>query len=141
MAHARAQIRAEAVSQLGTAMSGATVRGGRAHSLNSETTHVFVYTPDEPAAPAGTIMTRALQLVIEIYLSDGPGDVDDSLDAQALLVENTLNFSRLGGLVKTCRLQRTETDFDGSGDVPKGLARLTYDVAYATSKSDPETVA
>lgn len=69
-----------------------------------------------------------MDLVIEPVIQQSVGFAD-ALDDLCQQVEQRIDAA-LGGLVESCLYDNTETFFSEEGDVPLGLARITYTVTY-----------
>ncbi len=137
MAHIRAQIR-DAVA---TAVAGVGLTVKKSRAYPTENDYLFVYTTSENSTRVSmSTLERNLSVLIE-FTARGPVDtIDDTLDGYAVLVETLMAASNLGGLVKDHVLQSTEIAFDGEGQKPVGLMRMTYDVLYFTDPANPETM-
>lgn len=141
MSHVRLQIRDAAVALL-TAELGedADVYASRILPLEeADLPAVLVYTNSEEVAElefGG--LDRTLSLVVEAVAQ--ATDLDAALDPLLVGIESALNGSTLGGLaarvLPTGGLEVTQS---AEGAAPVGRARLTFEVAYATSLADPET--
>lgn len=145
MAHVRKQIRDRVESILST---GATLVGGRVYPSR-------VYALSEAKLPAITIyanseasglqtmgsktLTRDLSLSVDAYVRV-TDTFDDDVDAIAVQIEEVIAADyTLNGLAKNTVLSSSEIEFDGEGERPVGVARLTYTIRYVTTIGDVET--
>lgn len=145
MAHVRKQIRDRVESILST---GATLVGGRVYPSR-------VYALSEAKLPAITIYTnseasglqtmgsktlmRDLSLSVDAYVRV-TDTFDDDVDAIAVQIEEVIAADyTLNGLAKNTVLSSSEIEFDGEGERPVGVARLTYTIRYVTTIGDVET--
>ena len=98
----------------------------------------LVYTGSERIQRGGfEALDRIIEVAIEC-LAKG-ADVDDQLDALLALAEVAVNGQTLDGRAVPMIPSKIEYDVSADGSVPIGRARLTYEVIYRTSLTDPET--
>lgn len=145
MAHVRKQIRDRVETILST---GATLVGGRVYPSR-------VYALSEAKLPAITIyanseasglqtmgdktLMRDLSLSVDAYVRV-TDTFDDDVDAIAVQIEEVIAADyTLNGLAKNTVLSSSEIEFDGEGERPVGVARLTYTIRYVTTIGDVET--
>ena len=88
----------------------------------------------------GTVtLTRTLAISVDVYVRANE-TFDDDVDAICVQVEAAVGADfRLNGLAKDVVLRGTDIDFSGEGEVPVGIARLTFDVRYVTTIEDATT--
>lgn len=84
---------------------------------------------------------RTLTIGIEIY-AEGTSNLDNTLDTIAKEVEEALytDLTR-GGYAQDTQVIAFEADFDGSGERPVGVGRLTVQVSYSNRENEVETAA
>ena len=146
MSHVRQQIRDQAVTELSAITTFSQVKSTRVYQwrkTNLPACNVFTEEEEsEPIVmnrPGQRKVQRDLMMMVEIYATATADTVDDALDDLIVEVEGILGNSTLGGLAYDVALRKTETDYDGEGDVPVGVASLTWSVQYFTLEGDPET--
>ena len=90
-------------------------------------------------AMGNVTLMRTLQVSVDVYVRANE-TFDDDVDAICVQVEAAIGGDfRLDGLAKDVVLTGTDIDFSGEGEVPVGIARLTFDVRYVTTISDATT--
>jgi hypothetical protein len=142
MAHVRAQIR-DAVATALTGL-GATVIKSRFFPNDESALPVFlVYTVSEnidmSRSSAPTTVFRVLSLTVDASAADDEQTLDDTLDDFAVSIETALAGNRFGGLALYTDLASTEINTSTEGRQPLGTARLTFEILYRTSNTNPET--
>ncbi len=142
MAHLRSQIRDAVATAI--AAIGPTVKKSRAYAINNTgSVQYFVHTfgVERVVQRTSSQMLRELPVTIEVLAFDDVDILDDTLDAHCVAIEALISNNKLSGLVRDLTLDTTETDVDGTGEVPAGIARMTFTALYGTTEADPETVA
>ena len=147
MSHLRQLIRSNIV----TAVTGLSTTGSRVYQTRiypleqSKLPGLCVYTRAETTEYA-TIspprrQERTLEVVIEAYAS-AVSNLDNTLDTIAVQVEEALaaDLTR-GGYAKDTRVISFETEFDGEGEKPVGVGRLTVEVIYSNRENEVESAA
>lgn len=142
MAHARKQIR-EAVAAL-IATNGVVVEQSRQYPmLEEQMPRYLVFTTTEDVDNSQTTangIMRVLQVMVEAIVMADETTIDDDLDAHALYIERSLNWSKIGGLALRTLLERSELQIRTEGDRSLGVLTLTFSVMYRTLPSDPEII-
>ena len=84
------------------------------------------------------LQERTSQFDVEIYVK-GTSKYDDQLDQICLEVEEALvvDVTRDGNAIDT-RILSFESDFNGDGDQPIAVARLTVEVRYQVRENNPD---
>lgn len=147
MSHLRQLIRSNIV----TAVTGLTTTGNRVYQTRiypleqSKLPGLCVYTRAE-TTEYSTIspprrQERTLEVVVEAYAS-AVSNLDNTLDTIAVQVEEALaaDLTR-GGYAKDTKVIAFEADFDGSGEQPVGVGRLTVQVIYTNRENEVESAA
>ena len=143
MAHMRSQIRDAAHAALETGLS-ATVKRSRVYSVESATNIAYSISTagvERVTQRTSTEVLRQCPVTVDMHAGGASDTLDDTLDDKCVLVEQTLSYNKLGGLVRSLHLETTEIELDGTGETAKGIARLTFMALYGTSRTDPETAA
>ena len=143
MAHVRSQIRDAVATALSSAL-GVTVKRTRVYALSSSNTLTYsVYTRgvERVSQRTSSYILRELPVTVDIIAGDDTAALDDLIDDKCAVAEATLGASKLGGLVRDLYLDTTEMTFDGTGDIPMGIARMTFMAVYGTTRVDAENVA
>jgi hypothetical protein len=84
-------------------------------------------------------LMRDLSLSVDAYVRV-TDTFDDDVDAIAVQIEEVIAADyTLNGLAKNTVLSSSEIEFDGEGERPVGVARLTYTIRYVTTIGDVET--
>jgi len=147
MSHLRQLIRSNIVAAVtGLATTGNRVYQTRIYPLEqSKLPGLCVYTRAETTEYA-TIspprrQERTLEVVVEAYAS-AVSNLDNTLDTIAVQVEEALaaDLTR-GGYAKDTKVIAFEADFDGSGEQPVGVGRLTVQVTYTNRENEVESAA
>lgn len=147
MSHLRQLIRSNIVAAVtGLAATGNRVYQTRIYPLEqSKLPGLCVYTRAETTEYA-TIspprrQERTLEVVVEAYAS-AVSNLDNTLDTIAVQVEEALaaDLTR-GGYAKDTKVIAFEADFDGSGEQPVGVGRLTIQVIYTNRENEVESAA
>ena len=87
-------------------------------------------------------LTRSLAVVVAIKASGAEDEVEDAVDALAVLVEQALADKGFGiAGVQDSYLERTTTSLDGQSQLPLGSLALVYRVAYRTQPESPDAFA
>jgi hypothetical protein len=147
MSHLRQLIRANIVSTVtGLTTTASRVYASRIYPLEQgKLPGLCVYTNSE-AISYTTIspprrQERVLQVTIEIYAS-ATSSLDNTLDTSCKEIEEALyvDLTR-GGYAKDTRVVSFETEFDGEGEKPVGVGRLTVEVIYSNRENEVEAAA
>lgn len=147
MSHLRQLIRSNIVTTVtGLATTGSRVYQTRIYPLEqSKLPGLCVYTRSETTEYT-TIspprrQERTLEVVIEIYAS-ATTSLDNTLDTVSAQIEEALaaDLTR-GGYAKDTKVIAFEADFDGSGEQPVGVGRLTVQVTYSNRENEVESAA
>ncbi len=145
MTHVRTQIRERIVTNVtGLTTTGSNVFESRVFNVQqSELPALLIYAKSEDterdASRSSQGLNRNLLVILEGY-AKGTASLDNDLDSIAEQVETALaNDQTLNSLAKDCFLVSTEIDFNGEGDVPIGVIRLTFQVLYRTTTVAPGT--
>lgn len=142
MKHARQKIR-EHVATLLDGIVGVTVFRSRVYPVvNMPVISVFANgersESENKTIGAPRRYTRRLVLEIDVVVSAVTGSDDDADDyaaqAEALMAADTT----LGGYATESELLSTTIEL-GAGETPTAKTRLSYEVWYRTTGSDPET--
>lgn len=142
MAHVRQQIRDEIVTTLtGLGTTGSRVYRSRVYPVaDNKLPGLLIYTSTEDIetvtiTPPRTQM-RALTLTVEAYVK-GVSNFDNQVDTIAEEVEAALaqDVTR-GGLAKDTTITGFEVEFNGDGDQPVAVGRLSVRIDYATLEDD-----
>lgn len=142
MSHVRQQIRDEIVTTLtGLGTTGSRVYRSRVYPVaDNKLPGLLVYTSTEDIetvtiTPPRTQM-RALTLTVEAYVK-GVSNFDNQVDTIAEEVEAALaqDVTR-GGLAKDTTVTGFEVEFNGDGDQPAAVGRLSVRIDYATLEDD-----
>lgn len=147
MSHLRQLIRSNIV----TTVTGLTTTGSRVYQTRiypleqSKLPGLCVYTRSETTEYT-TIspprrQERSLEVVVEIYAM-ATTNLDNTLDTVAAQIEEALasDVTR-GGYAKDTKVIAFEADFDGSGEQPVGVGRLTVQVTYSNRENEVESAA
>jgi hypothetical protein len=147
MSHLRQLIRSNIV----TAVTGLSATASRVYQTRiypleqSKLPGLCVYTRSESTEYV-TIglprrQERTLEVVVEIYASALSG-LDNTLDNISAQIEEALatDITR-GGYAKDTKVIAFEADFDGSGEQPVGVGRLTVQVTYSNRENEVESAA
>lgn len=144
MSHVRTQLRDVVASLLSIVPAG--VHKSRRYTVNEmELPAVLVYTNAEAIdsdTDAGfLVFDRVLQLVVEPIVQ-AVADVDTVLDDLIAAVEVAIGVDiALGGLALHCLLRGIEVEMTTEGAQPLARARMTYEVLYRTTFTDPTVTA
>lgn len=136
MSHVRSQIRSAVEALLASVPADVLVE--RVYAVNHERLPALsVYVRNEGIATGGIgALDRRAEVIVDCL--DKGAEVDAKLDALLVAVETRLNTQTLGGLTSPLVPSKIEYDVSAEGSVPIGRARLTYEVTYRTSPTDPE---
>ena len=142
MAHVRAQIR-DAVATALTGL-GATVIKSRFFPNDEASLPVFlVYTVNEAVdlgmASGSDTMFRRLSVIVDASAIDDEQTLDDTLDNFAVSIETALAGNTYSSIALDTDLTSTEINTSTEGRQPLGTVRLTFEVLYRTSKTNPAT--
>ena len=147
MSHLRQLIRSNIV----TAVTGLSATGSRVYQTRlypleqAKLPGLCVYTRSESTDYVTVSyprrQERTLEVIIEAYAS-GTANLDNTLDTISAQVEEALyaDITR-GGYAKDTKVIAFEADFDGSGEQPVGVGRLTVQVTYSNRENEVESVA
>lgn len=147
MSHLRQLIRSNIVSTVtGLTTTASRVYASRIYPLEQgKLAGLCVYTSNE-SIEYDTIspprrQTRTLQVTIEIYAS-ATTNLDNTLDTSCKEIEEALytDLTR-GGYAKDTRVISFETEFNGEGEKPVGVGRLTIEVIYSNRENEVESAA
>lgn len=147
MSHLRQLIRSNIVTAVtGLATTGSRVYQTRIYPLEqSKLPGLCVYTRAETTEYTTISLPRrqerTLEVVVEAYAS-AVANLDNTLDTIAAQVEEALaaDVTR-GGYAKDTKVIAFEADFDGSGEQPVGVGRLTVQVIYTNRENEVESAA
>ena len=147
MSHLRQLIRSNIVTTVtGLATTASRVYQTRIYPLEqSKLPGLCVYTRSETTEYT-TIspprrQERTLEVVIEIYAS-ATTNLDNTLDTVSAQIEEALSADLTrGGYAKDTKVIAFEADFDGSGEQPVGVGRLTVQVTYSNRENEVESAA
>lgn len=147
MSHLRQLIRTNIVTTLtGLATTASRVYQSRIYPLEqSKLPGLCIYTNSE-SIEYSTIspprrQNRTLQVTVEIYAS-ATSNLDNTLDTCAKEIEEALytDLTR-GGYAKDTRVISFESEFDGEGEKPVGVGRLTVEITYSNRENEVESAA
>ncbi len=147
MSHLRQLIRANIVSTVtGLTTTASRVYASRIYPLEQgKLPGLCVYTSNESTTYT-TIspprrQERVLQVTIEIYAS-ATSNLDNTLDTCSKEIEEALytDLTR-GGYAKDTRVISFESEFNGDGEKPVGVGRLTVEVTYSNRENEVESAA
>jgi hypothetical protein len=145
MSHVRQQIREQVASTCtGLTTTGSNVFQSRVYPLqDSNLPALLIYTTNEDSATdimGGTLVAqREVVVLIEAFVKAN-ADFDDVVDTICAEVEVALGADRtLNNLAKFIQLTSTEISYNGEGESPVGVVRLSYGVQYRTAVNDPST--
>ena len=82
---------------------------------------------------------RKMELTIDVHATGTPETIDSDIDALVVEVEKILGISTLNDLAHEVTPTGFNFEYDSTGDVPVGIATLTWLVRYFTNEGDPET--
>ena len=142
--HIRQQIR----EQVGSTLTGLTTTGSnvfqtRVYPLeNTNLPALVIYTKSETSEPlvisANRIMSRELQLIIEIYVKQ-TSNFDDEVDKICKEVEIALSAdTTINGLAKDSFIQSTEIEYNTEGEKPLSYGILTFLTNYYVDETRPD---
>lgn len=147
MSHLRQLIRSNIVSTVtGLTTTASRVYASRIYPLEQgKLPGLCVYTSNESISYT-TIspprrQERVLQVTIEIYAS-ATSNLDNTLDTCSKEIEEALytDLTR-GGYAKDTRVISFESEFNGDGEKPVGVGRLTVEVTYSNRENEVESAA
>lgn len=147
MSHLRQLIRTNIVTTLtGLTTTASRVFASRIYPLEqAKLAGLCIYTSSE-SIEYDTIspprrQTRTLQVIIEIYAS-ATSNLDNTLDTSCKEIEEALytDLTR-GGYAKDTRVISFESEFNGDGEKPVGVGRLTVEVIYSNRENEVESAA
>lgn len=142
MAHVRTQIRNAVKIVLDGILPDHAVFEGRRYSINaSELPAIDMRYLNENSdyGTMGDVLDREASLYIRVTRSASEADIDDLLDADAVVIEEALDGNTLGGLTKYSSLKQTNFTDNAEGDKPLAELVLRFDVGYRTANNDVET--
>ena len=142
--HIRQQIR----EQVGSTLTGLTTTGSnvfqtRVYPLeNTNLPALVIYTKSETSEPlvisANRIMSRELQLIIEVYVKQ-TSNFDDEVDKICKEVEIALSAdTTINGLAKDSFIQSTEIEYNTEGEKPLSYGILTFLTNYYVDETRPD---
>jgi hypothetical protein len=147
--HARAQIRKHVVAILNAALPDETyeVFSGRFRSINHEDdkTFVFVEVNNEQQLQRSTLdhrgdkpRHRVASIVIMVHRSSSQSNLQDDLDAGALLVEKAMMSADFDLLTdETVEYIQTGFSMGDEGSNTIGALAIRYDMTYRINAHDP----
>jgi hypothetical protein len=142
--HIRQQIREQVGSTLtGLTTTGANVFQTRVYPLeNTNLPALVIYTKSETSEPLviseNRIMSRELQLIIEIYVKQ-TSNFDDEVDKICKEVEIALSAdTTINGLAKDSFIQSTEIEYNTEGEKPLSYGILTFLTNYYVDETRPD---
>ena len=142
--HIRQQIREQVGSTLtGLTTTGANVFQTRVYPLeNTNLPALVIYTKSETSEPlvisANRIMSRELQLIIEVYVKQ-TSNFDDEVDKICKEVEIALSAdTTINGLAKDSFIQSTEIEYNTEGEKPLSYGILTFLTNYYVDETRPD---
>lgn len=147
MTHLRQLIRSNIISTVtGLASTASRVYASRIYPLEQgKLPGLCVYTSNE-STEYSTIspprrQNRTLEVTIEIYVS-AVSNLDNSIDTCCKEIEEAL-FTDLtrGGYAKDTKVTSFESEFNGDGEKPVGVGRLTVEVTYSNRENEVESAA
>jgi hypothetical protein len=145
MAHVRKLIRdrMQTILSAGVGLVNGRVYSSRVYPLTAaKLPAITVHSGAEVSGlmAMGTVtLTRTLAISVDVYVRANE-TFDDDVDAICVQVEAAVGADfRLNDLAKDVVLRGTDIDFSGEGEVPVGIARLTFDVRYVTTIEDATT--
>lgn len=143
MAHVRQQIRDAVAAAI--AGNGVTVEKSRQWPvIESDFPRYLVYsmreTMDEGNSTRDGLM-RNLEITVEAVVLTNPANVDIQLDTHAVYLENTLNYTTLGGKALKVVLRGSDMLLNAEGDGIMGVLTLTFDVTYRSLRTNSEVLA
>lgn len=142
MPHVRTQIRSAIKAALDTAMPDHKVFEGRRYSINATEMPVIdmrYLNENSGYNTMGNVLDREAALYIRVSRSASDADIDDILDVDAVVIEETLAGSTLDGLVKYIGLKQTNFTDNADGDKPIADVVLRFDIGYRTTDNDVST--
>ncbi|MGC0371840.1 MAG: hypothetical protein DGJ47_000541 [Rickettsiaceae bacterium] len=78
---------------------------------------------------------RNLRLTVECYVKDHQ-HINSHIDKITHQVETLImSDANLGGLVKDCRLESTENNYNNEADYPVAVASLIFKISYRTKEN------
>ncbi len=147
MAHVRQQIRDNIVTTLtGLTTTGARIYRTRVYPIaEDKLPGLLIYTDAEEVetvtiTPPRTQM-RSLEIKVEAYVK-GVSNFDNQIDTITAEIEDALSADvTRGALAKDTTITGFEADFNGDGDQPVAMGRVTVRVDYMTVEGAAETAA
>ena len=135
MAHRRKEIRDRFITLLtGLTTTGSNVFRTRIFPLTSDELPglcVFSEAEEIEQGAQGGALDRLLTVLVEAYVKDSSGDVDDTLDAIAEDVEAAIAADpTLSGLALSVFPASVEFEFDRQTEKPVGIMSIRYQVFY-----------
>ena len=144
MSHVRQQIRERiATNCTGLTTTGTNVFQSRIYNLESgNLPGLLIYskseTSDRLTMQPTDSLNRDLDVVVEGYVR--ATTIDDTLDTISAEVEVAIaGDPTCNDLAIDTFLSSTEIDYDGEGDQPIGVVRMTWSVNYETKTTVPTT--
>ena len=144
MSHVRQQIRERiATNCTGLTTTGTNVFQSRIYNLESgKLPCLLIYskseTSDRLTMQPTDSLNRDLDVVVEGYVR--ATTIDDTLDTISAEVEVAIaGDPTCNDLAIDTFLSSTEIDYDGEGDQPIGVVRMTWSVNYETKTTVPTT--
>lgn len=142
MAHVRKQIRDAVKAILDAELPSHRVYNKRLYSINRRHLPVVdmrFLNENSDHSTMGGVLDREASLYIRVTHAGTEDDVDDLLDADAVVIEEALDGSTLGDLVKFTTFKQTNFTDNAEGDKPLAEIVLRFDMYYRTAQGDVET--
>lgn len=142
MAHVRTQIRNAVKAILDVAMPDHRVFEGRRYSINASQLPVVDMrfgNENSDYGTMGNVLDREASLYIRVTRAAAEDEIDDLIDDDAVVIEEALSGSKLGGIVKYTALKQTNFTDNAEGDKPLAELVLRFDIGYRTAHDDVET--
>jgi len=144
--HARSSIRQAFITQLqdNTAAKG-RVYDSRIYNLEKYSLPGIIVFTDHEDIATDTIsfprsQSRTLRATVECYAKNNDAvcvEIDNlSLEVEQLILAD----SNLGNLVKDCRLESVDINFNNDGEKPLSVATLIFSVLYRTKENNPSVI-
>ena len=140
--HVRTQIRRKAAEVLTEGMRRHTVFSSRKAKINEDSLPMVdmrFLNENSQYTTMGNVLDRTGSLYIRVTRSAQSDDLDDDLDADAVVVEHLMAGADFGDLIKEGELVQTNFTDEADGDKAVGEVILRYDVSYRTADNDVET--
>ena len=130
-----------AVAALATALTPVTVQATRMFPVDeSEMPKCLVYTTMDTVDQAGSTLAgllRMLELVVDVIVATTASDIDNQLDAYAVIVENAILNNRFSFLARRTRMKSSMLTIRDTDALTCGILTVTFEIDYRTSYADP----